>query len=112
MLFRSERVGAVANRLLLPANITGIHNVFHVSQLRKYYPDPSHVIDPEGLVIQEDLTYEERPVRILDQKIKHLRSKQIRQVKVLWRNQNTEEATWELEDDMRRQYPELFSSIA
>ena len=105
----TDRVGAVAYRLLLPASVTGIHNVFHVSQLRKYYPDPSHVIEPAEITIDEDLTYEERPVQILDHQIKQLRNKQIRQVKVLWRNQKFEEATWEREDVMRRQYPDLFS---
>ena len=61
----TDRVGAVAYRLLLPANVTGIHNVFHVSQLRKYYPDPSHVIEPAEITIDENLTYEERPVQDL-----------------------------------------------
>ena len=106
----TDRVGAVAYRLLLPATVTGIHNVFHVSQLKKYYPDPSHVIEPAEITIDENLTYEERPVQILDYQVKNLRNKQIRQVKVLWRNQKYEEATWELEDEMRRQYPDLFLS--
>ncbi len=104
----TERVGVVAYRLRLPATITSIHDVFHVSQLKRYYPDPSHVIQPDEVTIEEDLSYVEKPVRILDQKVQQLRNKQIKQVKVLWRNHQYEEATWESENDMRQQYPELF----
>lgn len=104
----TERVGVVAYRLRLPATITSIHDVFHVSQLKKYYPDPSHVIQPDEVTIEEDLSYVEKPVRIVDQKVQQLRNKQIKQVKVLWRNHQYEEATWESENDMSQQYPELF----
>ncbi|KAM6554340.1 hypothetical protein CsatB_015102 [Cannabis sativa] len=76
-----------------------------------YHPetdDPSHVLSYETLGLQEDLSYNERPVKILDQKDRILRNKTITLVKVLWRNSVVEEATWELESDMREQYPELF----
>ena len=72
-----------------------MHNVFHVSMLRHYVPDPSHVILPQQLEISPDLTYEEEPVTILDWKDKVLRNKTICMVKVLWRNHSVEEATWE-----------------
>jgi len=81
-----ERVGEVAYRLDLPPNLTGIHNVFHVSQLRKYHPDESHVITTEELPLEPNLTYMESPIQILDYKIKELRNKRIPMVKVLWRN--------------------------
>ncbi|KAM6590683.1 hypothetical protein CsatA_013288 [Cannabis sativa] len=103
-----DRVGSVAYRIALPPSLAGVHNVFHVSQLRKYVSDPSHVLSYETLGLQEDLSYNERPVKILDQKDKILRNKTITLVKVLWRNSVVEEATWELESDMREQYPELF----
>ena len=103
-----ERVGPVAYRLDLPSNLTGIHNVFHVSQLRKYHSDPSHVVNYNDLPIQSDLSYIEQPVRIIDYQTRELRNKKIPQVKVLWRNQKFEEATWEREDEMRRKYPYLF----
>ena len=63
-----DRVGEVAYRLALPPSLAGVHNVFHVSMLRKYVPDPSHIIELAPLWIKEDLTYEERPVRIVDRK--------------------------------------------
>ncbi|XP_060974300.1 uncharacterized protein LOC133039418 [Cannabis sativa] len=103
-----DRVGSVAYRIALPPSLSGVHNVFHVSQLRKYVSDPSHVLSYETLGLQEDLSYNECPVKILDQKDRILRNKTITLVKVLWRNSVVEEATWELESDMREQYPELF----
>ena len=61
-----ERIGPVAYRLELPAELDRIHNVFHVSLLKKYVPDPSHVLETPPIEIQEDLSFEVRPVQILD----------------------------------------------
>ena len=105
-----QRVGNEAYRLELPASLSRIHDVFHVSMLKKYHPDPTHVLKPEEIDIDESLTYEERLVQILDQKVKKLRTKQIPLVKVLWRNHEVEEATWEVEEDIRAKYPELFDN--
>ena len=76
--------------------------------LRKYIPEPSHVLSYEPLQLNQDLTYEEKPIRILDTKEKELRNKKIPLVKVLWKTHLTEEATWEREEEMRSKYPELF----
>ncbi|KAL0549596.1 hypothetical protein IC582_014082 [Cucumis melo] len=103
-----ERIGPVAYRLALPLSLSTVHDVFHVSMLRKYVPDPSHVVDYEPLEIDENLSYVEQPVEVLAREVKTLRNKQILLVKVLWRNHRVEEATWEREDDMRSRYPELF----
>ncbi|KAM6563348.1 hypothetical protein CsatB_023346 [Cannabis sativa] len=103
-----EKVGQVAYRLALPPSLSAVHNVFHVSMLRKYVSDPMHVLSYETLELQPDLSYDEQPVQILDKKEKVLRTKTISLVKVLWRNSKVEEATWELEFDMRAQHPELF----
>ncbi|MEQ5213039.1 hypothetical protein ABN235_18985, partial [Morganella morganii] len=104
-----ERVGQVAYRLALPAELDRVHNVFHVSQLKKYVHDASHVLAPETLELDEALSYEEKPVRILDFKTRETRRKAIKLVKVLWSNHGVEEATWEMEDDMRQRYPALFA---
>ena len=103
-----ERVGEVAYRLALPPSLASIHNVFHVSMLRKYLADPSHVIDWNDLNVDEDATFEEGPVEITDRKEKILRGKAIPLVKVLWRHRGIEESTWEREDTMRANYPQLF----
>ncbi|KAL0539581.1 hypothetical protein IC582_023797 [Cucumis melo] len=103
-----ERIGPVAYRLALPPSLSTVHDVFHVSMLRKYVSDPSHVVDYEPLEIDENLSYVEQPVEVLAREVKTLRNKQIPLVKVLWQNHRVEEATWEREDDMRSRYPELF----
>ncbi|CAN6697434.1 unnamed protein product [Malus baccata var. baccata] len=102
------RVGEVAYRLELPPELSKVHDVFHVSMLCHYLPDPSHVIPPQPLEINPDLTYDEEPVTILDWKNIELRNKTVRLVKVLWRNHLVEEATWETEDRMREMYRHLF----
>ena len=102
-----ERVGPVAHKLALPPTLSRVHDVFHVSMLRKYIMDPIHVIDYEPLQLNEDLSYEEKSVRILAREVKTLRNRSIAFVKVLWRNHHSEEATWEREDEIREKYPEL-----
>ena len=77
--------------------------------LRRYRSDPSHIVSHEAIEIQPDMTYEEEPVKILDREIKELRNKKIPLVKVLWRNHKVEEATWESEEIMQKQYPHLFN---
>ena len=61
-----ERIGEVAYRLAMPPSLSAVHNVFHVSMLRKYVSDPSHVLSYENLELDEDLSYEEKPVQILE----------------------------------------------
>ena len=100
-----EKVGPMAYRLALPPDLEKIHNVFHVSMLRRYLSDLSHVVFSETIELRLDLTYEEEPVEILAREVKELRNKKIMLVKVLWRNHKTEEATWESEETMRWQYP-------
>ncbi|KAL4011015.1 hypothetical protein IC575_028057 [Cucumis melo] len=103
-----ERIGPVAYRLALPPSLSVVHDVFHVSMLRKYVPDPSHVVDYEPLEIDENLNYTEQPVEVLAREVKMLRNKEIPLVKVLWQNHKVEEATWLREDNMRSRYPKLF----
>ena len=103
-----ERIGKVAYRLALPPNLSSVHNVFHVSMLKKYVQDTSHILEQEPIEVHGDLTYKEKPVQILDRKEKALRNKVIPLVKVLWRNHKIKEATWEREDEMKEKYPNLF----
>ena len=103
-----ERVGTVVYRLVLPPSMTGVHEVFHVSMLRKYTPDPAHVVDWGQIEIDTYGTFEEGPVCILDSRDQVLRRKTVRLVRVLWKHYGVEESTWEREDMMRATYPFLF----
>ena len=104
-----EKVGLVAYRLALPPKLEKIHNVFHVSMLRRYRSDPSHVVSSKTIELRPDLTYEKEPLEILAREVKELWKKRILLVKVLWKNHKTEESTWESEEVMWHQYTQLFN---
>ena len=93
----SERVGTVAYQIGLPPHPSNLHDVFHVSQLRKY------------VQVRDNLTVETLPLRIEDRKVKQLRGKEIPLVKVVWGGVTGESLTWELEGKMQESYPELFT---
>ena len=101
-------MGKVAYRLALLNSLEKVHDVFHVSQLKQYHVAASYVLDPGPLDLDTFLSYSERPVRILDTKVRSTRRKDISMVKVLWSNHEREAATWETEDSMREKYPHLF----
>ena len=103
-----ERIGTIAYRLALPPSMIDVHEVFHVSMLRRYTPDPSHVVDWGEIEVDTDGTFEEGPVCILDSRDQVLRRKTVRLVRVLWRHCGVEESTWKREDTMRATYPFLF----
>ena len=103
-----ERIGSAAYQVALPPALSKIHNVFHISNLRKYVPDSNHVIEYDPLQMQDNLSYEEIPIKILDHKEQVLHTKTIPIVKVLWRNHSIEEATQEAEEEMWQKYPNLF----
>ena len=96
-----EMVETIAYRLALPPNMSGVHEVFYVSMLWRYTPDPAHVVDWEEITVDTDETFEEEPVRIMDSRDQVLRRKTMRLVKVLWQQRGVEEATWEREDTMQ-----------
>ena len=100
-----EMIGTVAYRLVLPPSMSSVHEVFHVSMLQKYTPDPAHVVDSGQIDIDTDGTFEEGLVCILDSRDQVLRRKTVRLVRVLWRHYGVEESTWEREDTMRATYP-------
>ena len=103
-----ERVGTVAYRLALLPNMSGVREVFHVSMLQRYTPDPAHVVDWGEIEIDTDVTFEEGPLCIMDSRDQVLRRKSVRLVRVLWYHRGVEESTWEREDTIRATYPFLF----
>ncbi|XP_073158869.1 uncharacterized protein [Henckelia pumila] len=103
-----DKIGNLAYRLELPPALSGIHDVFHVSMLRKHQPDLSHIIQIDEAELDDTLSYFEKPIHIFDRKENQLRNKTITLVKVQWSRHGTEEATWETDDDMRQRFPNLF----
>ena len=105
-----ERIGPVAFRLALPPELAKLHDVFHVSMLRRYRSGESYILLVQEIQVQKDLSYDEEPKAILAREVKQLRNKQVPLVKVLWQHLGREKATWEPEATMRAQYPQLFES--
>ncbi|PNX98730.1 retrotransposon protein, partial [Trifolium pratense] len=103
-----KRVGTVAYKLALPPSLSGLHNVFHVSQLRKYISNPFQSLSVESVDLKSDLTFQPQPAQIIERSVKTLRSKEIPLVKVIWEGSPPGEATWELESEMQSNYPHLF----
>ncbi|XP_052733519.1 uncharacterized protein LOC128196494 [Vigna angularis] len=103
-----KKIGPVAYELALPPQLSNLHPVFHVSQLRKYIANPSHVLELEDIQLQPNRTLELQPVRIEDVRTKLHKRKDVRLVKVVW-DAKTEDSTWEVESAMKDMYPHLFT---
>ena len=106
-----EHVGEVAYRLALSPSLARVHDVFHVSQLRRYVADPSHILDHSGLVIESDHTFIEYPTRVLDRRVKMLRRREVPLLLIQWFRRSPEEATWETEESIKISYPEFYESL-
>ena len=105
-----ERKGEVAYRLELPLSLSGVHDVFHISQLKRCLRVPEEQAPLDGVDVQEDLTYTEHPVKILETSERVTRNKRIRMCRVQWSHHSEAEATWEREDELMKTYPDLFAS--
>jgi len=104
----SRRIGPVTYEIALPPQLANLHPVFHVSQLRKYVFDPSHVLEADDVQIREDLTMEVPPITLEDSKVEKRQGKSVRLVKVIW-DRRTDDSTWELEEDMSKSHSHLFT---
>jgi hypothetical protein len=104
------RLGEVAYQLSLLENLSAVHDVFHVSKLKKCLRVPEEHLPADDHEVQEDLTYIEKPTQILETADWVTQRSTIRMCKVKWGHHSEEEATWEREDDLKAKYPELFSS--
>jgi hypothetical protein len=103
-----KRVGEVAYQLKLPDHLSDVHDVFHVSQLKKCLRVPEEQLPMEDLSVQDDLTYAEYPIKILDTLTRVTRNKVIKMCKVQWSHHGEDEATWEREEELRVDFPHLF----
>jgi hypothetical protein len=86
--------------------------VFHVSHLKKCLRVPEEQLPMEYLDLGVDLTYSERPIKILDTAERGTHSKVIKMCKVQWSHHTEDEATWEHEEELRAHYPKLFQSVS
>ena len=100
-----KRIGTVAYQLELPAEMNGVHDVFHVSNLRKCLADESLIIPLQDVEVNQKLIFVEQPLRIEDRKVKKLKRKRLILVKVKWNSRRGPEYTWELESEMKEKYP-------
>ncbi|XP_060177816.1 uncharacterized protein LOC132607751 [Lycium barbarum] len=99
----------VAYKLALPPDLVGVHSIFHVSMLKKYYADSTYNVHMYSMLLDENLTYDEEPITILNRQVQKLRSEEITSVKVQWKHHPVEEAPRETDFDMCSQYPQLFT---
>ena len=104
-----QQCGPVAYQLKLPPHLSLTHDVFHVSQLKKCLRVPTEAVEIEAIQLEPDLTYQERPIKILDQKERLTRRWSVKSYKVQWSNHSEEEVTWETEDYLRAHYPEFLN---
>ena len=100
-----EWKGNVTYKLQLPPEMSAIFDIFHVSQLKRCLRIPDEAIAPTNIKLQSDLTYEEKPIRVLEETKRVTRSKVIKFYKVVWNNHNEQDATWEREDYLCEVYP-------
>jgi hypothetical protein len=105
-----SRVGEMAYQLELHDNLSDVHNVFHVSQLKKCLHIPEEKLPMEELSVQGDLTYTEYPTKILDTLTRVTRNKVIKMCKAQWSHHGEDHATWEREEELRIDFPHLFLS--
>ncbi|GJV10430.1 reverse transcriptase domain-containing protein [Tanacetum coccineum] len=103
-----ERIGPVAYRLRLPEELSGVHDTFHVSNLKKCLADASLHVPLGEIKVDKTLRFVEEPVEIMDREVKSLKRSKIALVKVRWNSKRGPEFTWEREDYMKSKYPQLF----
>jgi hypothetical protein len=105
-----ERYGPVAYRLQLPETLSIVHNVFHVSQLKKCLQISDRTINVVDVALEPDLTYSEHPIRVLDQKDRITRKRTLKFYKVQWNQHTEDEATWETQDFLEKNFPRFLVS--
>jgi hypothetical protein len=105
-----EKRGEVAYQLELLPQLSNVHDVFHISQLKKCLRVPEEQLPMEDVNAKEDLSYQEYPVKILETSERVMRNKRIKMCKVQWSHHTEEEATWEREEELKAEFPSFFSN--
>ncbi|GKF50524.1 putative reverse transcriptase domain-containing protein [Tanacetum coccineum] len=107
-----EKVGPVTYRLDLPEELNGVHDTFHVSNLKKCLADPTLKVPLDEIRVDAKLKFVEEPMEILEKEFKKLKHSRIAIVKVRWNSKCGPKFTWEREDQMKLKYPHLFSNVS
>jgi hypothetical protein len=105
-----DKYGPTSYQVELPAKLSGVHNMFHVSQLKTCLKPPTDMVIEDTIPLEPDLTYKAYPNKILDQQAQVTRNKTTRFYKIQWNEHFEDEATWEREDFLRANYPDFLSS--
>jgi hypothetical protein len=105
-----ERYGPVAYRLQLPETLSAVHNVFHLSQLKKCLRVLDRTIEVTDVALEPDLTYSEHPIHVLDQKDRITRRKTLKFYKIQWNQHTKDEATWETQDFLDKNFTGFLAS--
>jgi hypothetical protein len=105
-----EQCRPVAYRLQLPETLSTVHNVFHVSQLKKCLRIPDRTIDVVNVALEPYLTYSEHTIRVFDQKDRITRKRTLKFYKVQWNQHTEDEATWETRDFLEKNFPRFLAS--
>jgi hypothetical protein len=100
----------VAYRLQLPETLSTVHDVFHVSQLKKCLQIPNRTVEVTDVALEQDLTYSEHPIRVLDQKDRVTRRRTLKFYKIQWNQHTEDEATWETQDFLEKNSPGFLAS--
>ncbi|GJZ23848.1 putative reverse transcriptase domain-containing protein [Tanacetum coccineum] len=106
----TKRIGPVAYRLRLLEELNGVHDTFHVSNLKKYLADPTMQVPLDEIKVDAKLNFVEKPMEILEREFKKLKRSRIAIVKVRWNSKCGPEFTWDHEDQMKLKYPHLFKN--
>jgi hypothetical protein len=106
----TKACGPVAYRIRLPSQLAAIHDIFHISQLKKCIKVPTEIIEQQAIEIEPDLSYVEWPIQVLDTKERVTRRKKIKMYKILWDHHTAEEATWETEDYLQKNFPNFLKT--
>jgi hypothetical protein len=102
--------GPVAYRIHLLSQLAAIHDVFHISQLKKCIKVPTEIVESQAIEIEPDLSYIEQPIQILDTKERVTRRRNIKMYRILWNHHMKEEATWETEDYLQKNFPDFLKN--
>jgi hypothetical protein len=105
-----DKYGPTSYQVELPAKLSGAHNVFHVSQLKRFLKPPTDMVIEDTITLKPDLTYKTYPIKVPDQKDQVTRNKTTRFYKIQWNEHSKDEAMWECEDFLWANYPEFLPS--